>query len=120
MTTQAKKKTKAKSKASKKKTPKTIVSPMGNRVILQRAAPVEVSDGGIIIPPSADGTPRAEGEVVSVGPGLLTPEGQIIPIPLKVGQTVMFSAYGGATVVIDGKDYLVVDVQEILATVEIK
>ena len=99
--------TKTKKKSARKSKLK-IVTPLANRVLLERMAEKKVSDGGIILPASADARPRAEATVIAAGPDATG---------VKKGDHVLFNAYGGSEVEVNGKGYLIVGVDEILAVV---
>jgi chaperonin GroES len=58
-----------------------------------------------------------EGKVISVGPGLKTKDGKVIPVSLQEGDTVLLPSYGGTEVKVGEKEYLVYNEDEILAKV---
>ena len=69
--------------------------PVGNRVVVEpQESDEQVSAGGIYIPDTAKEKPQ-EGKVVAVGPGKLTDDGKRIPMEVSVGDTVVYSKYGG-------------------------
>lgn len=72
---------------------------------------------GIIIPETVNKERPEEGVVVAVGPGRLE-DGKIVPLALKKGQRVIFSKYGPDEIKIDGKEYLIVSEQQVLAIIE--
>ena len=110
----AKTKTKTKTKSSSSK---TSVTPLGDRVLVRRTAAEETSKGGIILPDSAKEKP-AEGTVIAVGNGKLTDEGERLAMTLKVKDHVLFSSYAGSEIKLDGKDYLIMSEDEILAVID--
>lgn len=59
-----------------------------------------------------------EGKVISVGPGLKTKEGKVVPVSLKVGDAVLLPSYGGTEVKVDEKEYVIYNEDEILAKVQ--
>lgn len=89
-------------------------NPLGNRVVVKPAdAEESMSAGGIYIPDTAKEKPQ-EGEVVAVGPGRLTDDGNRVPMELAVGDLVVYSKYAG-TEYKDGDDeYLVLREDDIL------
>ena len=95
---------------------KTEISlkPLGNRVVVK---PLEddkqMSSGGIYIPDTAKEKPQ-DGEVVAVGPGRLTDEGQRIPIEVEVGDTIVYSKYAGTEYKVGDTEYLVLREDDIL------
>ncbi len=70
--------------------------PLGNRVLVRRSK-VKTSKGGILLPDTAQEKPK-EGEVIACGEGKLNDHGKIEPMFVKVGDTVLFSAYAGTEV----------------------
>ena len=73
---------------------------------------------GIVIPDTAKEKPQ-EGEVVAVGPGRFE-DGTRVPLDVKVGDTVIYSKYGGTEVKVDGDEYLVLSARDVLATLSKK
>jgi|TARA_B100000929_G_scaffold125701_1_gene99593 chaperonin GroES len=72
------------------------------------------SAGGILIPDSATEKP-SKGEVVAVGKGLVLDNGEIRPLDLKIGDTVLFGKYSGTEVKIDGEELLVMKEDDVMA-----
>ncbi|MBU0486112.1 MAG: co-chaperone GroES [Proteobacteria bacterium] len=93
------------------------IRPLNDRILVKRLKEEEVSKGGIIIPDSAKEKP-AEGKVIAVGTGKLNDKGVRVPVELKVGDSVLFSKYGGTDVKLDGEDYLIMREDDILGVIE--
>ncbi len=94
------------------------VRPLHDRVLLERVvAESEEKVGGIIIPDTAKEKPQ-QGKVIAVGNGRVTDKGDVLPLDVKVGDTVLFGKYSGAEIKLEGKDYLIVREDEILGVVE--
>ncbi len=91
--------------------------PLQDRVVVKRKDEETTSAGGIVLPGSATEKPQ-QGEVVAVGPGKKTNDGEILPVDLKVGDHVVFGQYGGNTVKIDGDEFLILNENEIFGVVE--
>ena len=91
--------------------------PLQDRVVVKRKDEETTSAGGIVLPGSATEKPQ-QGEVVAIGPGKKTNDGNIVPVDLKVGDHVVFGQYGGNTVKIDGDEYLILNENEIFGVVE--
>lgn len=70
------------------------ITPLYDRVLVKPIKPEEVTAGGIIIPETSQDKP-IQGEVVAVGEGRITNEGNLIPLKVKVGDRVIFSKNGG-------------------------
>ncbi|GIR03064.1 MAG: 10 kDa chaperonin [Gammaproteobacteria bacterium] len=90
--------------------------PLQDRVVVKRKDEETTSAGGIVLPGSATEKPQ-QGEVVAVGPGKKTNDGDIVPVDLKVGDHVVFGQYGGNTVKIDGDEFLILNENEIFGVV---
>ena len=93
------------------------VRPLRDRVLLERVAEEEQKIGGIIIPDTAKEKPQ-QGKVIAVGGGRVTDKGEVLPLDVKAGDTVLFGKYSGSEIKIDGKEYLIVREDEILGVVE--
>jgi len=92
------------------------VKPLGDRVLVEPAEEKEVKKGGIIIPDSAKEKP-SESVVVALGTGKTDDSGKKIPFEVKVGDTVLVSKYGGTEIKLDGKEYKILNSDDILAIV---
>lgn len=90
----------------------TKIRPVGSRVLVRRSE-AQKSKGGIILPDSAKEKP-VRGEVLAVGPGSTNKEGHIIPMTVKKGDVVYFSAYSGTELSADGEDLLILREDDIL------
>jgi len=93
------------------------VRPLRDRIVISRLEETEQRVGGIIIPDSAKEKPQ-QGTVVAVGNGRLTEKGDVLPLDVKAGDTVLFGKYSGTEITIAGEDYLILREDEILGVVE--
>ncbi len=84
--------------------------PLANRVLVEREEEVTTTASGIIIPDNAAEKPQ-QGKVVSVGPDA-EDEG------ISEGDTVVFAKYGGTEITLDGKEYLILDSNDILGIIK--
>ena len=88
--------------------------PLGNRIVVEpMEEDAQMSAGGIYIPDTAKEKPQ-EGKVVAVGPGKLTDDGKRIPMELAVGDTVVYSKYGGTEFKEGDTEYLVLREDDVL------
>ncbi len=87
--------------------------PLHDRVLVKRLEEEEQSRGGIIIPDSAKEKPQ-QAEVVAVGNGKLSEEGDVIPLVVKPGDRILFGKYGGSEIRVEGQEYLILREDEIL------
>jgi chaperonin GroES len=93
------------------------VRPLRDRVLLERVAEAEQKIGGIFIPDTAKEKPQ-QGKVIAVGSGRVNDKGEVLPLDVKAGDTVLFGKYSGSEIKVDGKEYLIVREDEILGVVE--
>jgi chaperonin GroES len=93
------------------------LQPLHDRIIVEAAAKEQTSAGGIILPDTAQEKPQ-RGKVLAVGPGKRLDSGQLAPVDVKVGDTVLYGKYSGTEVNVDNKDYVIIRADEILAVIE--
>ena len=92
------------------------IRPLHDRVIIRRMEEEKTSPGGIVIPDSATEKP-VKGEVVAVGKGKILENGDIRPLDVEVGDTILFGKYSGTEVSVDGEELLVMREDDITAIV---
>ena len=92
------------------------IKPLGDRVLLEICENRDQMKGGILIPDSAKEKPQ-EYKVIALGTGKTDDNGNKVPFDVKVGDIVLTSRYGGTEVKVDGKEYKVVNQDDILAVV---
>jgi chaperonin GroES len=93
------------------------LKPLGDRVIVKAAEAEETTKSGIILADSAKEKPQ-RGSVIAVGEGKLNDKGVRIPVDVKVGDTVIYSKYGGTEVKLEGDEYLILRADDIYAVVQ--
>lgn len=98
------------------KAEKLSIQPLHDRVVVKPASREEVSASGIIIPDSASREKPERGVVVAVGGGKYE-DGDLLPMTVKIGDTVLFSKYGFDEVKIDGTEYYILSESSILAII---
>ena len=91
--------------------------PLHDRVVVRRVEEDTKTKGGIIIPDTAQEKPM-QGEVIAVGPGGRDENGKLIPIHVKVGETILFGKWSGTEVKIDGVEYLIMKEFDIMGVIE--
>lgn len=94
------------------------IKPLSDRVVLRQVSSEEKTKSGIILPDTAEKEKPEQGEVIAVGPGRLLKDGSRAKMEIKNGDKVLFSRYSPTEVKIDGKEYLVVKEEDILAILE--
>ncbi len=93
------------------------VKPLADRVLVKRLEEKEEKHGNIIIPDTAKEKPQ-EAEVIAVGPGKRSEDGNRIGMEIKKGDKVLISKYGGTDIKIDGTEHVIVREDDILAIIE--
>ncbi len=92
------------------------IVPLGDKVVVKRLEPGQVTAGGIVLPDSAREKPQ-QGRVLSVGDGHLLPDGTRLHHQVNEGDRVLFGSFSGTDVVVDGEELLIMNEDEILAIV---
>jgi chaperonin GroES len=91
--------------------------PLEDRIVVRTAEAEETTVSGLVIPDTAKEKPQ-QGEVLAVGPGRRAENsGELIPLDIEVGDTVVYSKYGGTEITIDGEDLLILAGRDVLAKV---
>ena len=90
--------------------------PLYDRVVIRRAEGDLKSKGGIIIPDTAKEKPQ-EGEVIAVGPGSRDESGKLVPLDVRVGDTILFGKWSGTEVRIDGEDLLIMNEADVMGII---
>ncbi|PAW77070.1 MAG: co-chaperone GroES [Pedosphaera sp. Tous-C6FEB] len=93
------------------------VKPLGDRVLVEAAEEKETKKGGIIIPDTAKEKPQ-ESVVRALGTGKTDDDGKKVPFEVAVGDRVLVSKYGGTEIKIDGKEYKILNCDDILAVIK--
>ena len=93
------------------------IRPLHDRVVVRRTEEERTSPGGIVIPDSATEKP-IRGEVVAVGNGKILDSGDVRPLDVKVGDSVLFGKYSGTEVKVEGEDLLVMREDDVMAVIE--
>lgn len=92
------------------------IRPLHDRVIVKRLEAESKTEGGIIIPETAKEKPQ-KGEVVAVGKGIVTKEGALLEMDVKVGDTVLFGKWAATEVRVEGHELLVMKEDDIIAVI---
>lgn len=88
------------------------IKPLGSRVVIKKMDALEKTEGGLILSGAAKEKPQ-QAEVLAVGPGTEKEK-----MELKVGDTVIFSKYGGTDLKYEGEVYTIINQSDILAVFE--
>ena len=94
------------------------IKPLADYVLIEPISQEEKTKGGIFLPETAEKERPEQGKVIAVGPGKKNDSGQLIPMTVKPGQTVLFTKYGPNEIKVDNKEYLIAKEEDILAILE--
>ena len=94
------------------------LQPLEDRIVVRVNESEATTASGLVIPDTAKEKPQ-QGEVLAVGPGRRSEQsGEVIPLGISVGDTVVYSKYGGTEITIDGEDLLILNARDVLAIVK--
>ena len=93
------------------------VIPLGDKVVIKRLEAEARTAGGIVLPDSAKEKPQ-QGRVLSVGDGPLTADGKRVACQVHEGDRVVFSAWSGSEIKVDGDELLILKEEDILAVLD--
>lgn len=94
------------------------IVPLHNHIVIKQNDNSEEMYGNILIPDMGKEKPLM-GEVIAVGPGIFSVTGEaFIETKIKVGQTVVFPAFGGTKMTIEGEEYVVMKESDLLVILE--
>jgi chaperonin GroES len=94
------------------------LQPLEDRIVVRPSEGEQQTASGLVIPDTAKEKPQ-QGEVLAVGPGRRSEQsGELIPMDVKVGDTVVYSKYGGTEITNSGEDLLILTSRDVLAVVK--
>jgi chaperonin GroES len=94
------------------------LQPLEDRIVVRPNESEERTASGLVIPDTAKEKPQ-QGEVLAVGEGRWDEDGEKrIPMDVKVGDTVVYSKYGGTEITVEGEDLLILNGRDVLAVVK--
>jgi chaperonin GroES len=93
------------------------LQPLDDRIVVRPSEAEEKTASGLVSPDTAKEKPQ-QGEVLAVGPGRRAENtGELVPLDVAVGDTVVYSKYGGTEITVEGEDLLILTGRDILAKV---
>lgn len=93
------------------------IVPLNDKIVVERLEADDKTAGGIILPDTAKEKPK-QGKILSLGEGKALEDGGRAKFQVKLGDRVLFSSYAGSEVTLDGKEYLIMTEDDILAVVD--
>ena len=93
------------------------IKPLEDRILVRTLEAEQTTASGPVITDTAKEKPQ-EGEVLAVGPGRVDESGNRTPLDSTVGDTVIYSKYGGTEVKYSGEEFLILSARDVLAVVD--
>jgi len=93
------------------------IRPLHDRVIVRRVVEKKTTASGLIIPDSSAEKP-SRGEIEAAGKGKISAQGDLIPLDVKVGDTVMFGQNSGSEITDGEETHIVMSEEDIVAIIE--
>ncbi|MCH2411840.1 MAG: co-chaperone GroES [Acidimicrobiales bacterium] len=94
------------------------LQPLEDRIVVRPSESEATTASGLVIPDTAKEKPQ-QGAVLAVGPGRRSDNtGEIVPMDVAVGDTVVYSKYGGTEITVEGEDLLILNARDVLALVK--
>jgi chaperonin GroES len=92
------------------------IKPLGDRVLVEPKKDSEEKIGSLYVPDTAKEKPQ-EGKVVEIGSGKYE-DGKLVPLEVKVGDSVLYGKYSGTEIKQNGHELLIIRESDILAVVK--
>ena len=93
------------------------LQPLDDRIVVKPGESEETTASGLVIPDTAKEKPQ-QGTVLAVGPGRFGDDNERIPMDVAVGDTVVYSKYGGTEITHEGEDLLILNARDVLAVIK--
>jgi len=92
------------------------IVPLNDKIVVERLEAEDKTAGGIILPDNAKEKPK-QGKILALGDGKVLDTGKRAAFQVKVGDRVLFTSYAGSEVTVEGKEFLIMTEDDILAVV---
>ena len=90
------------------------LQPLEDRIVVRPGESEETTASGLVIPDTAQEKPQ-QGDVLAVGPGRRSEQtGELVPMDVAEGDTVVYSMYGGTEITVGGEDLLILNARDVL------
>ena len=91
------------------------LQPLEDRIVVRPSDSESTTASGLVIPDTAKEKPQ-QGDVLAVGPGRRSEQtGELVPMDVAEGDTVVYSKYGGTEITVGGEDLLILNARDVLA-----
>ena len=94
-----------------------MFKPLSDRVLIRPLDADKMTGGGLHLPDNAQ-EKSTKGEVISVGPGRVTDDGNVVKPTVDVGQKVLYEQYAATNVKFSNEEYVVVRCNEIIGVID--
>jgi len=94
------------------------IKPLADYLLIEPAEKETTLPSGIVLPDTSKEKPQ-EGKVLAKGPGKKDESGKSVEIDIPINAKVIYKKWGGTEIKIDGKEYLLVKEEDILAIIEL-
>lgn len=92
--------------------------PLGARVAVERVASDTMSPSGLLVIPDTAQKKKDRGIIVAIGTGYEKADGTYDPLDLKLGDEVLFAVWGGVDLEFDGREFMLVKVEDLAGVFE--
>lgn len=93
------------------------LQPLGNRVLVSRLDSEQKLKGGIVLPDSAK-KKQEQAKIIAIGSGKKDKNGNLIPVPVKIGDVILMEKYSGQEVTINSEEFVIIKADDIIAIIE--
>jgi chaperonin GroES len=93
------------------------IVPLNDKILVERLEAEDKTSGGIILPDAAKEKPK-QGKILAIGEGKPLDSGKRASFQVKIGDRVLFSSYAGNEITHEGKEYLIMTEDDVLAVVD--
>lgn len=94
------------------------LKPLFDNIVVKRIEEKEITKSGIVLPETIDKEKPQKGEVVAIGDGKISDNGEKIPMQVKTGDKILFRKYAPDEIKIDGEEYLVMTQNDVIAIID--
>jgi len=93
------------------------IRPLNDRILVQRLEAEAKTEGGIILPDTAQEKPN-QGKVIAVGDGAKDKDGNRVPVQVSIGDRILFSSYAGTELKLESKEYTILREDDVYGIIE--
>jgi len=94
------------------------IKPLSDHIVVKVLQEEQITASGIVLPDTVEKEKKQEGEVIAIGPGKVLENGQRAPMDVSVGQKILFKKWGGDEVEVNGEEYKIIGMEDVLAIME--